>query len=381
MLKNNRILEMINIKNKQDCCGCSACSQRCPKHCISMQMDNEVFLYPHVDSSKCIDCHLCEKVCPCLNQEESQQPLSCYAAKNKDEEIRKQSSSGGIFTALAEKVLVNKGVVFGACFDNNWQVIHTYIEKKQDIAIFRGSKYVQSQIGETFKQAESFLKEGQIVLFSGTPCQISGLNHYLRKQYDNLLTVEVVCHGVPSPKIWREYLRTLNIVKIGSISHKDKSTGWRGYSFTVKNTAEKVVFTERAYDNKYMMAFNRNLTLRPSCFSCPAKAGKSKADITLADFWGIENIIPKMDDNKGTSFICGNTQKGKIYIKELNIQLKQVDYQKTIQYNSCILKSTIEPTDRLRFWGEYKKRGIKVLLLLKKQKPNIIKRIIKRLLK
>lgn len=372
---------MIKITDKSQCCGCSACFQKCPKQCITMNVDNEGFSYPKVDLDCCIDCHLCEKVCPCLNQEESQQPLSCYAAKNKDEEIQKQSSSGGIFTAIAEKVLADEGVVFGACFDNNWQVFHTYIEKKKDIAIFRGSKYVQSQIGETFKQAESFLKEGRKVLYSGTPCQISGLNHYLRKQYDNLLTVEVVCHGVPSPKIWREYLNTLNIEEIGSISHKDKSTGWRYYSFTIKDTTDKVVFTERAYENKYMMAFIRNLTIRPSCFSCPAKAGKSKADITLADYWGIENIIPKMDDNKGTSFICGNTQKGKMYIKELNIQLEQVCYQNSIQYNTCIFKSTIEPTDRQKFWNEYKKRGIKVLLLLKRQKPNIIKRIIKRLLK
>ena len=372
---------MIQIIDKYKCCGCSACVQKCPKQCISMHVDDEGFFYPKVHLDFCIDCHLCEKVCPCLNQEESQQPLSCYAAKNKDEEIREQSSSGGIFTAIAEKVLADKGVVFGACFDNNWQVFHTYIETKQDIAKFRGSKYVQSQIGETFKQAESFLKEGRKVLYSGTPCQISGLNHYLRKQYDNLLTVEVVCHGVPSPKIWREYIDSLNLKNIGHISNKDKSTGWRGYSFTIKDTADNVVFTERAGENKYMMAFIRNLTLRPSCFSCPAKAGKSKADITLADYWGIENIIPKMDDNKGTSFICGNTQKGKMYINELNIQLEQVDYQNSIIYNSCIFKSTVEPTDRQKFWNEYKKRGIKVLLLLKIQKTNVIKRIIKRLLK
>ena len=190
-----------------------------------MHEDEEGFLYPLVDFDKCIDCHLCEKTCPCLNQEESQEPLSCYAAKNTDEEIRKQSSSGGIFTAIAERLIAEGGVVFGACFDNNWQVFHTCVETKQGLAAFRGSKYVQSQIGETFKQTESFLKEGRKVLFSGTPCQISGLNHYLRKEHNNLLTIEVVCHGVPSPKIWREYLESLNLMNIGHISHKDKSTG------------------------------------------------------------------------------------------------------------------------------------------------------------
>lgn len=369
---------MIKITDKSQCCGCSACVQKCPKQCISMNVDNEGFSYPKVDLDCCIDCNLCEKVCPCLNQEESQQPLSCYAAKNKDEEIRQQSSSGGIFTAIAEKIIAEKGVVFGARYNNNWQVVHTYVETKQGIAAFRGSKYVQSQIGETFKQAESFLKEGRKVLYSGTPCQISGLNHYLRKQYDNLLTVEVVCHGVPSPKIWREYIDSLNLKNIGHISNKDKSTGWRGYSFTVRNTANNVIFTERASQNKYLMAFIRNLTLRPSCFSCPAKAGKSKADITIADYWGIEHILPKMDDNKGVSFICCNTHKAKTLFNQLNIQMEQVDYQRSIQYNSCIFKNTFEPTERQIFWNKYREQGINVLLSLKSVKQNIIKRIINR---
>ena len=370
---------MIQILDKHNCCGCNACVQKCPKQCISMHEDEEGLLYPIVDFAKCIDCHLCEKICPCLNQEESQEPLSCYAAKNTDEEIRKQSSSGGIFTAIAERVIAEGGVVFGACFDNNWQVFHTCVETKQGLATFRGSKYVQSQIGETFKQTESFLKEGRKILFSGTPCQISGLNHYLRKKYNNLLTIEVVCHGVPSPKIWREYLESLNLMNIGHISHKDKSTGWRGYSFTIKNIANKVIFTERAGDNKYLMAFVRNLTLRPSCFSCPAKAGKSRADITLADYWGIEHFVPEMDDNEGSSVICCNTQKGEAFIKHLNIQMEQVDYQKSIYYNSCIFKSSNEPVERQQFWSGYKCQGIKALLSLKSKKQNILKRVIKRL--
>lgn len=372
---------MIVITDKSQCCGCSACVQRCPRQCISMWEDEEGFFYPKVNLDRCIDCHLCEKVCPCINIEESQEPLSCYAAKNIDEDIRKQSSSGGLFTVIAEKVIAEGGVVFGARFDNNWQVVHTCIESKQSLAVFRGSKYVQSQIGESFKQVKTFLRERRKVLFSGTPCQISGLNHFLRKEYDNLLTIEVVCHGVPSPKIWREYLASLNLMNIGSISHKDKLTGWRGYSFTIKDAEDNIIFTERAGDNKYLMAFVRNLTLRPACFSCPAKAGRSRADITLADYWGVEHFIPEMDDDKGISFVCGNTQKGKILIEQLNIQKEHADYQKSISYNSCIFKSTCEPADRQLFWNSYKVQGINALLTFRKQKPNIIKRIIKRILR
>ena len=372
---------MIHIFDKQNCCGCNACVQKCPKHCITMHEDDEGFLYPKVDLSKCIDCHLCEIVCPCLNQGKTHEPLTCYAAMNTNGDSRKQSSSGGIFTAIAEKIIVSGGIVFGASFDEKWQVNHAYVENIEELAAFRGSKYVQSRIGATFKQAESVLKKGRKVLFSGTPCQISALNHFLRKEYDNLLTVEVVCHGVPSPKIWREYLESLHLTNIGNISHKDKSTGWRGYSITIYDTTGSILLTERASENKYMMAFNRNLTLRPSCFYCPAKSGKSRADITLADYWGIEHFVPQIDDNKGTSFICANTEKGKALVEMLNLQIEQVDYTKSICYNPCIVKSTNEPVDRKLFWNNYRQIGINALISLRKQKQNIFKRVIKQIIR
>ena len=372
---------MIQILDKYNCCGCNACVQKCPKQCIYMQEDEEGFLYPDVDLDKCIDCLLCEKVCPCLNQERPKKPLACYSAKNTNEDIRRQSSSGGIFTAIAEKVIAEDGVVFGARFDDSWQVVHSYTDNFEGLTSFRGSKYVQSKIGESFKHVELFLDEGRKVLFSGTPCQISGLYHFLRKEYDNLLMIEVVCHGVPSHKIWQEYLQSLRLPDIGSISYKDKSTGWRGYSFTIKDTEGKIVFTEKASDNKYLMAFSCNLTLRPSCFSCPAKAGKSRADITIADYWGIEHLVPHMDDNKGTSFICGNTQKGKTLIEQLNIEIYVADYTQSVPYNSCIEKSTSEPRDRQQFWDNYQENGINTLFTLKKRTQNILKRIIKRILR
>ena len=180
---------MIDKKEKNNCCGCGACVQICPKQCISMAADNEGFLYPQVNSAICIDCGLCEKVCPVINQSAPREPLVVYAAKNNNEDIRLKSSSGGIFTLLAEKVIEEGGVVFGAKFDADWNVIHDYTETIEGLAAFRGSKYVQSIIDDNFKTAKQFLNNGRKVLFSGTPCQIAGLKKYLRKEYDNLLVV------------------------------------------------------------------------------------------------------------------------------------------------------------------------------------------------
>ena len=197
----------ISISDKANCCGCSACYSACPKQCISMVEDEEGFRYPIIDKSKCIDCGLCEKVCPVLNVSNPNKPASIFAFSNKSEDIRLKSSSGGAFSLLAELVLSQGGVVFGAAYDNNWEVAHTYIERIEDLDMLRRSKYVQSRIGDTYKQAKNFLKEGRKVLFTGTPCQISGLRHYLRKDYENLITMDFVCHSAPSPKVWRKFLR------------------------------------------------------------------------------------------------------------------------------------------------------------------------------
>ena len=395
---------MINIVNKQDCCGCSACVQRCPKQCISFHEDVEGFLYPKVNLVDCIECGLCEKVCPVIHPYEKRIPLHTYAAINNDEEIRKQSSSGGVFTLLAEKVIDEGGVVFGARFDDTWQVTLDYTETKEGLATFRGSKYVQARVEDTYKQCEQFLKAGRKVLYSGTPCQISGLKHFLRKEYDNLLAVDFVCHGVPSPLVWREYLKNLiehpkgvagkNTVLsslngkpvITGISFRDKSTGWKKYGFVVRGisaskaeensvllSTNDVIFQETHDQNLFMQVFLKDLCLRPSCSSCSAKLGKSGSDMIIADYWGIANHYPQCDDDKGTSLVMIYTPNGLASFKQLNIYTTETSYEQALAGNPSIENSVIRTKYVDRFWKVFSKKGILgAHVVLKSMKPNYL---------
>ena len=324
---------MIEIKDKTKCCGCTACAQKCPKQCIEMVEDKKGFMFPKVDKATCIQCGLCEKVCIELNQYEKRMPLSACASKNIDESIRGTSSSGGIFTLMAEKVIEEGGVVFGVRFDENWECVHDYIERKEDIYLFRGSKYLPSMIGNSFKKAEFFLKEGRKVLFSGTPCQIAGLNRYLNKEYENLLTVDVVCHGVPSPAVWRRYKESLKKryslnkdgVQISGINFRSKRMGWKKYSFdfTLAKASDRrqgnaVSFSMESDKNPFMRLFVYSVILRPSCYNCPAKSGRTQSDITVGDFWHIDAIMPDFNDDKGVTLAYLNTEKGVQFYNKLN---------------------------------------------------------------
>ena len=231
---------MIRIVDKKKCCGCGACAQRCPRKCITMHTDKEGFAYPVVDTGQCTNCGLCEKVCPVINQQPEQQPIATYAAINSNNMVREHSSSGGIFTLLAEEAINNGGVVFGAAFNKKWEVEHIFVDNANDLKRLRGSKYMQSDIGNSYAMAEKFLKEGKEVLFSGTPCQVAGLKRFLRKEYKNLKTVDFVCHGTPSPLVWRKYLNEVchanNISVITDIQFRNKAEGWKNYSFQIKYT-------------------------------------------------------------------------------------------------------------------------------------------------
>lgn len=334
---------MIQVLDKHKCCGCTACQSACPKQCISMKVDTEGFLYPSVDLSACVDCHLCERVCPVINRSDSTKPLRTLAAVNSDESVRLSSSSGGIFTALAEKVISEGGKVYGARFNKDLGVEHCGADGSEGIAEFRGSKYLQSTMGDTYKDVRSELDRGTKVLFSGTPCLVAGLRRFLRKDYDNLIAVDFVCHGVPSPAVWQGYLRTFSDASIDYAAFRDKQQGWHRFG----------IFS----DNRFMQVFLANLSLRPSCYDCPAKSGSSESDITLGDFWGIEHIDSTMDDDRGTSLVLVNSPKGQSVIDSLNIKTKEEPYDLAVRHNPSIAVSVEEPVARTKFFSVFNRFG------------------------
>lgn len=333
---------MINvINNKINCCGCNACVQICPKQCINIVLDDEGFWYPAVDLSICVDCGLCEKVCPVINRyEEKKEPLKSVACRTSDKDLLEKSSSGGFFSELAQYIISQEGVVFGARFDKNWNVVHDYVETLEGLSVFRGSKYVQSNIGNTYKHVQNFLKEGRLVLFSGTPCQISGLNHFLRCEYDNLITIDFVCHSCPNPTIWDRYLKEIseknNVSKITNITFRSKKNGWSKYSLEIQGVVdgkEKQILLESQNKNLYLRGFLQDLYTRPSCSQCPARNYTSNSDITMCDFWGMNKYYPELMDEKGMSIVLLNTQKS----------LKIFDSIKEIFFNFEIPYLQVEP--------------------------------------
>lgn len=351
---------MICIVDKKDCCGCGACAQRCPRKCISMQTDKEGFVYPVVDTTKCSDCGLCNKVCPVINQQAEQHPIATYAAINSNNMVRELSSSGGIFTLLAQETINNGGIVFGAVFNEDWEVEHIYVDNANDLKRLRGSKYVQSNIGNSYSMAEKFLKEGKEILFSGTPCQVAGLKKYLRKEYKNLKTVDFVCHGTPSPLVWKKYLEEIcrinNISNITDIQFRNKAEGWKNYSFQIKytnNNGDEQEFREIQNENLFMKCFLSNLCLRPSCHQCPARSGKSGSDITLGDLWGAAQICPEMDDDKGLSLVM--MRKEQELPKSDRIE---IPYNEALKYNPSISTNVAVPHKRSKFFRLAHKNGV-----------------------
>ncbi len=352
---------MIVIEDKHKCCGCSACQQICPRDCISLKFDREGFAYPEVDMNACIQCGLCEETCPELNRRDAKRPMETFAAIVNDEDVRAASSSGGIFSAIAEKMVGEGGRVYGARFNKDLDVEHGCADTLDGIADFRGSKYVQSFMNDTYKEIRSDLRQGRKVLFTGTPCQVAGLRNFLKKDYENLTAVDVVCHGVPSAAVWQSYLASFRKVSLRSANFRDKSQGWHNFGLKLEGSATPLSVDWQHFasfrNDPYMQIYRGNLSLRPSCFNCPAKGGRSGSDLTLADFWGIEAIDPEIDDNKGTSLILVNSQKGKKILNGLNVILKPEPYDKALEFNPCIEDSVREPVLRHKFFREFSRSG------------------------
>lgn len=306
-------LKHIEITRLEKCCGCTACISACPKKCIKMQTDKEGFLYPSIDENKCINCGRCVAVCPILNHEGGNIPKKVLAEKNKNEKIRSKSSSGGFFSEIAKNHIVNGGVVYGCALDENMIARHISVSTLEELPKLRSSKYVQSEMGNTMCEIKERLLAGEKVMFSGTPCQVAGLKKYLNKDYDNLFAIDVLCHGVPSPGLFADYLEYLSQQygdgKPVSVNFRNKKRGWKRLYMEVCFDNGKRHYIYSGYD-RYESMFLNNLSLRPACYECKFTKSERFGDITLGDFWGIGKKYPKWDDDKGISVVMLNTRKG-----------------------------------------------------------------------
>ena len=370
---------MINIENKKDCSGCGACANICPKSCITMKYDDMGFAYPEVDESLCIKCGRCVSVCPLITPSEPKEPLLVCGAKNKDEAVRSTSSSGGTFYELAAAVISRGGVVYGCALDNELVARHVKVEDIDGLSALKGSKYVQSDVGTTYREVKALLNDGREVLYSGTPCQIAGLKNYLGKEYAELLLVDVLCHGVPSPGVFRDYLDYL-ADKFGSrpisVNFRNKEKSWKRLYFEVIFENGKRYFTFCGYD-RYMSMFLNNISLRPSCYDCRFTTVNRQGDITLGDFWGIGRKYPERDDDKGISLIILNSEKGKIAYGEIADKFdtfeSDIDTAKTSQHTMSA--PAHKNPKHEEFYKQYCEQGIKPSIEKVTSVPSALKKM------
>lgn len=344
----------MNLAAHNLCSGCAACYAVCHRNAISMQPDEEGFAYPHIDESLCVHCGLCERACPSLNPQASREPLAVYAAKAKDDALRKESSSGGVFSLLARRIISDGGIVYGAAIRGaDLSVGHCSAENEEELSWLRGSKYVQSDVGDTYGSVRSQLDVGRKVLFSGTPCQVAALRNFLAKDYANLICVEVICHAVPSPLVWRKFLekRAAALAKGREsarpeavidrrISFRRKNCGWKRFSLSLRYANDKEYLKDLQSDT-FLRGFLTELYNRPSCHECSVRELRSGADITLGDYWNVHQHYPEMDDDKGTSLVLINSSKGMMAwnaVREAS-EFRESDYADAVRTNPAIVRS------------------------------------------
>lgn len=358
---------MISGLEKEKCTGCGVCVAVCPKRCISMKHDEYGFLYPDVDVKKCINCDKCNKFCHIRHLKNQMTDIpDVYVGYNKNEEIRRKSSSGGIFSVLADDVLASGGIVYGVKADKHQKIVHFRADDASDLCKMRGSKYVQSSVdADIYESAKKDILSGKIVLFSGTPCQIGALNTFLSKKYDNLLTVSFICHGVPSPKVWEKYVEWQENVyksKISNLSFRNKDHGWTEFSMKLKFENGKK-YCKTLKKDPFLKVFLKNLCLRPSCYDCSYKGKEilsSNIDFLLADKWGdIGTNLDKSNDDKGLSLIFVQTQKAKQILKKISdkIYIESADYQNAVNSNISYNKSAVKNANQVNFYTELNQIG------------------------
>ena len=370
-----REIRHITITDPHDCCGCTACASACPRGSISMKESSEGFLYPAIDESTCIECGLCARVCPVISQSPTRRPLEVYAVKHSDQAVRDSSASGGAFPLLAAAILDEGGLVFGSRFDSAHEAVHDSTSDISGIVPFIGSKYIQSRMEDCYGRVRAALRDGLPVLFTGTPCQVAGLNHFLtagagKVPFDKLITVDLICHGAPSPGVWRKYLaeevaameaREYSCVTVDEVRFRDKEegrAGWKGYNFKIffsavdsSGTPCRPILSERGKaENLFIRGFLSDLYSRPSCYRCPAREFRSGSDLTIGDFWGIGDLRPDFDDDRGVSAVLVNTEKGRGLFSRISCDKLKMTYEDVLRCNRCLEKSVAEPDKRAAFF-------------------------------
>lgn len=358
---NSLVRKSNSICDNNLCTGCQACRMVCPKDCISMVQKENGFLYPVIDNRVCISCGKCQKICPVANRyKDDGEVPECYVAINKGEDIRKNSSSGGVFSEVAKKIHSESGVVFGAVFNDRQELNIVSCETWEDTKKARGAKYVQADVRDIYIDVEEALMKGKKVLYTGTSCQIGGLYAFLGHDYKNLVTMDTICHGVPSPKAWKQYKESIekeNGSKIIDVSFRCKDTGWQVYS--LKMTLENgTVVKEKVTENIYMQAFMSHLTIRPSCYECSYKQVHRQADITLGDFWGIKKWNPNLDDDKGVSIVFLHSGKAKDIWNEVKERFEtfEVSFSDAIKDNRSYMHSCEPSPYQKLFLERWKKQ-------------------------
>lgn len=378
---------MVEILDKERCTGCGACFTSCAHNAISMQYDDEGFEYPVINQNLCIDCGLCKVTCPVIHYDYARRKdysdaQQGYAARNLNMPQRLVSSSGSVFPPIAEWILENGGIVIGTAYDVDFNAKHLIVENKEDLYLLQGSKYLQCKAdNSTFKRVRNELQKGRLVLYSGMACQVEGLKSYLRKEYENLYTIDLICMGIPSPKVWQIYLKTFfadEVIK--HVNFKEKSVGWDSFCFYIET--DKQTFKENGMRNLYLQSMFHSWNMRMSCFNCPFKNAERLSDFTLADCWGAYKLVPEINDNKGLSSVIVHSKKGLDVWDKLKygIESRDLSIDDIAAGNSNLIRNKPQTGNRRLFYELLASKPRKAFIKLCSVKdPSIFRRIVAKL--
>lgn len=356
---------------KKECTGCMACYNACPRDCIKMKKEFDGCYYPYINTKDCINCGKCRSVCPVLGKDESKienEVSDVYVGHCSDKKIRQSSSSGGIFPLAAEWCIDKGGVVFGAGYQGV-KVVHSSGRNSCEIEKFKGSKYVQSDIGTTYREVEKILNTGRYVLFTGLPCQIEGLKSYLGKEYEKLYTIDLICHGVGAPGIWEKYIDVFYKNKIiESINFKNKDMGWNHEQLVMQFSNGKE-YRKFPLEDYYTYGFNKNVFLRESCHECKFKGTDRNSDLTIGDAWGVERYAPRFHDDKGCSLVFVHSKKGQMLFQDMAVGMDFVtaDREKALHYNPRMISSAPKSPQRERFYDNLTKYPFWLCMMVMKK--------------